>query len=230
MFFGCEGIAVALYRWRRHMSDLEQKIILTLLDKGALALIAACFGYLISKKLEDYKNARKRLADLERDKVVLRNELQKARHTREIEFREKQLSQFYWPSYFRFTKDSAIWKTIPQLSDSAKMVPDQIGREMELTYLIKNHEEIVSLIESNIYLAGADEAMVEGLAAYIRHVAVYKALRATNTYHLNPIDVGEPMPVDIIVAIELRLKQIQSEYERLIKADIDAPLAPQETS
>lgn len=208
------------------MSDFQEKIILTLLDKGALALIAALFGYWISKKLEDYKNSEKRLAELERDKVILRNELQKAKRTRELEFREKQLSQFYWPIYFRFAKDSAIWKTIPQLSDAAKMVPDQVGREMELTYLIRNHEEIVSLIESNIYLAGADERLVKTLASYIRHVAVYKALRATNTYNLNPIDVGEPMPDDIIVTIESRLKKIQSEYERLVQADIEAPVGP----
>ena len=95
---------------------------------------------------------------------------------------------FYWPIYFRFVKDSALWKIIPQLSDAAETVPDQIGREIELNYLIKNHEEIVSLIESNIYLAGADDKLTQSFAAYIRHVAVYKALRATNTYDLNPIE------------------------------------------
>lgn len=90
------------------MTDFEQKVFITLLDKGALALIAALFGYWISKRLEDYKNAQKRLSDLERDKVVLRNEIQKAKRTREIELRETQLSQFYWPIYFRLAKDSAI--------------------------------------------------------------------------------------------------------------------------
>lgn len=201
------------------MSDFEEKILLTLLDKGVLALIAALFGYWISKKSEDYRNDKKRVADLERDKFVLRNELQRAKRTRELDFREKQLSEFYWPIYFRFVKDNAIWKIIPQLSESAKMVPDGIGRVMELDYLIKNHEEIVALIESNIHLAGADEKLIERLAAYIRHVAVYRALRATGTYTLNPIDVGEPMPSDIIIAIESKLKQLQTEYERVIEAD-----------
>lgn len=210
------------------MSEFQERILLTLLDKGLLALIAALFGYWISKRLEDYKNAQKRLADLERDKVVLRNEIQRAKRTREMEFKEKQLSEFYWPIYFRFAKDSAIWKVIPQLSDAAKVVPDAVGREMELTHLIKNHEEIVSILESNIYLAGADEGLVETLAAYIRHVAVYKALRATNTYNLNPIDVGEPMPDDIIVMIESRLRQIQLDYEKLIEADIESSMGPGE--
>lgn len=210
------------------MSDFHQKLILTLLDKGALALIALLFGYWVNKRLEDYKNAQKRLSDLERDKFVLRNELEKVKRTREIEFREKQLSLFYWPIYFRFVKDSALWKIIPQLSDAAETVPDQIGREIELNYLIKNHEEIVSLIESNIYLAGADDKLTQSFAAYIRHVAVYKALRATNTYDLNPIDVGEPMPDDIIAAIEVRLKKLQNDYERLVKTDIEkSPTVPQ---
>lgn len=201
------------------MSDFQQKLVLTVLDKGALALVAAFFGYWISKKLEDYKNDSKRVADLERDKVVLRSELEKARRTREIEFREKQLSQFYWPIYFRFAKDSAIWKVIPQLSSEAQAVPDRIGRIMELDHLIKNHEEIVDLIESNIYLAGASEDLVEKLTAYIRHVSVYSALRATETYDLNPIDVGEPMPHDIISTIGSRLKQLQAEYEAVVEAN-----------
>jgi hypothetical protein len=117
-------------------------------------------------------------------------------------------------------KDSALWRIIPQLSDTATRIPDRIGREIELNYLIKNQEEIVSLIESNIYLAGADEELAEGFAAYIRHVAVYRALRATNTYDLNPIDVGEPFPDGIIPAIEGRLKKLQSDYERLVNSNI----------
>jgi hypothetical protein len=40
----------------------------------------------------------------ERDKVVLKNELDKLKRTRQIEFKEKQLSQFYWPIHFRVCK------------------------------------------------------------------------------------------------------------------------------
>jgi hypothetical protein len=202
------------------MTSFHQQLLLTLLDKGALALIALLLGYWISRRLEDYRNAQKKMSDLERDKVVLQNEIEKNKRTREIEFREKQLSSFYWPVYFRFVKDSALWRIIPQLSDTATRIPDRIGREIELNYLIKNQEEIVSLIESNIYLAGADEELAEGFAAYIRHVAVYRALRATNTYDLNPIDVGEPFPDGIIPAIEGRLKKLQSDYERLVNSNI----------
>ena len=67
-------------------------------------------------------------------------------------------------------------------------------------------------------------------AAYIRHVAVYRALRATNTFDLNPIDVGEPMPSDIIAAVEFRLKQIQAEYERVVERIFKRQLSPRNRS
>lgn len=97
---------------------------------------------------------------------------------------------------------------------------------MELMHLITNHEEIVSIIESNVHLVRPDEPFLDTLSAYIRHVAVYKALRATNTYSLNPIDVGEPMPDNIIPTVASQLKQIQAEYERLIGIDFEASSDP----
>lgn len=79
------------------MTPLEQKIFLTLLDKGVLAIVALLIGYWISKRLEQFRIDRQRISALERDKVVLENELDKLKLTRQIEFKEKQLSQFYWP-------------------------------------------------------------------------------------------------------------------------------------
>lgn len=198
------------------MTDFLQKLILILLDKGVLAITALLIGYWISKRLEQYRSDQQRMSALERDKVVLENELDKLKRTRQIEFKEKQLSQFYWPIHFRFAKDSAIWKIVPQLSDQATAVPDKVGREIELNHLVKNHEEIVSLMEANIHLAQPDAELLRGISAYVRHVAVYSALRSTNTYNLNPIDVGEPFPKELIASLEARLKKLQSEYDALV--------------
>ncbi len=117
-------------------------------------------------------------------------------------------------------KDSAIWKIIPQLSNAPNTIPDHLGREVELNYLIRNHEEIVSIIEANIYLAEADETLLKMITAYIRHVAVYKALRTTKTYSLNPIDVEEPLPQGFLSQIETRLKQLQTEFDELVRPQI----------
>jgi hypothetical protein len=199
--------------------DFVPKLILTIVDKGALALIAILFGYWISRKLEAYKADQQRVMALERDKANLAAELERARRTRDLEFREKQLSQFYWPICFRFMKDTAIWKLVPQLYGKAsKRISDQVGREIELNYLIKNHEEIVAIMESNIHLAQADAELLQMIGDYVRHVAAYKALRATSTYDLNPIDVGEPLPQDLLVKFENRKTHLQAEFDSLVKS------------
>lgn len=81
-------------------------------------------------------------------------------------------------------------------------MPDSVGREIELNHLIKNHEEIVSLMAANIHFAQPDEELLHQIAAYVRYVAVYSALRSTKTYDLNPIDVGEPFPTELIASLE----------------------------
>ena len=201
------------------MTEFQQKLLLTLLDKGALAIIVLLIGYWISRRLEQFKTDQQRMSALERDKVVLKNELDRLKLTRQIEFKEKQLSQFYWPIHFRFAKDSAIWKIVPQLSDHTTALPDRVGREIELNHLIKNHEEIVSLMEANIHFAQPDAELLREIAAYVRHVAVYDALRSTKTYDLNPIDVGEPFPEKLITSLETRLMKLQSEYDALVRPD-----------
>ncbi|MBC8031221.1 MAG: hypothetical protein H7Z16_13985 [Pyrinomonadaceae bacterium] len=199
------------------MDEFSQKLVLTLLDKGVLALVALIFGYWISKRLEGYKADQQRISALERDKTVLENELNKQKYTLRIQFKEQQLSSFYWPIFLRFQKDTAMWKMIPQLSRGPKLLPDALAREIELSFLIKNHEEIVSIVESSVYLAQADDALLVDLVAYIKHVAVYKALREAKDYDHNPIDLGEPFPENLVERIEQRLKLLQSEYDSLVQ-------------
>src|ERR1051325_1224524 len=199
------------------MDVFTQKVIITLLDKGVLALVALIIGYWISRKLENYKTDQQRILALEKDKAVLENDLNKLRQTTRLQFKEKQLSLFYWPIFLRFQKDSAMWTAIPQLSEGPKSLPDKLGREIERSFLLKNHEEVVSIIESNVYLAEADDDLLADLVAYIKHVAVYKSLREANNYDLNPIDLGEPFPENLLGRIENRLRKLQADYDKLIE-------------
>lgn len=199
------------------MDEFQQKLWITLLDKGVLAIVVLLAGYWISRKLELFRTDQQRMATLERDKAILKSEVEKLLRARQIEFKEKQLSQFYWPIHFRFAKDTAIWRIVPQLSGAATKVPEAVGREIELNHLIKNHEEIVALMESNIHYAKADEELLKHISAYVRHVAVYSALRSTKTYGVNPIDLGEPFPNDLIECLQTRLKQVQSEFDELTR-------------
>jgi hypothetical protein len=204
------------------MNEFYQKVFLTLLDKGVLALVALAFGYWIHKRLESHKTDQQRILALERDKIVLENELNRLKQTLRIQFKERQLSSFYWPIFLRFQKDSAMWKVIPQLSKGSKLLPDEMARQIELSFLIKNHEEIVAIIEGNVYLAQADDELLSELVAYIKHVAVYKSLREAKNYDLNPIDLGDPFPKGLIKQIEERLRLLQEEYDKLVQPkDVD---------
>jgi hypothetical protein len=97
------------------------------------------------------------------------------------------------------------------------MLPDELARQIEISFLIKNHEEIVSIIEGNVYLAQADDELLSDLVAYIKHVAVYKSLREAKNYDRNPIDLGDPFPKYLIKRIEERLKLLQDEYDKLVE-------------
>ena len=124
-----------------------------------------------------------------------------------------------------------MWKVIPQLSKGSRMLPEEMARQIELSFLIKNHEEIVALIEGNVYLAQADDKLLSDLVAYIKHVAVYKSLREAKNYDRNPIDLGVPFPTGLIKRIEGRLKSLQDEYDKLVHPkDADYESIPERRS
>jgi DNA repair exonuclease SbcCD ATPase subunit len=199
------------------MTDFQHKVVLTLLDKGVLAFAALLVGYWISKRLEQYRTNQQRVAALENDKAALENEIEKLKRTRQMEFKEQQLSQFYWPVHFRLAKDTAIWKIVPHLSGQKSTLPEAIGREIEVEQVIRNHKEVVAIIENNIHFAQPNDEFLEQIAAYVRHVAVYSALRTAGIYDINPIDVGEPFPDGLIRSLEIRLTRLQDEYDDLTR-------------
>ena len=74
-----------------------EKVLLALLDKGALAIILVAVGLWANQKLESFK-ADIRIAELaQRDKVELQKQLEATRRDIELKFRERQLSMFFWP-------------------------------------------------------------------------------------------------------------------------------------
>jgi len=202
-------------------TDFYQKLILTILDKGALALVVLVFGYWFNKRLENYRADQQRILALQKEKSDLENEIYKQKRALQLQFKEKQLSSFYWPIFLRLQKDSAMWKVFPQLYEQKQSLPEGLARNLELSFLIKNHEETVSIIEGNVHLAEADADLLADLVSYIKHVAVYKALRNAGIYDSNPIDYGEPFPKHLEERIRTRQEFLQAEYERLVKLHED---------
>ena len=197
--------------------DFYEKLLITLVDKGALALLIIIVGFWINKRLEKFKSEQSRISELAKQKQSLENELKRQRDTIKLQFIERQLSQFYWPIYLRLQKDNAAWKRVHHLSDGSDVLPKELGTDIEKNFILPNHDEIVKLIESGIHLAKDDEELFKVLIKYIKHVAVYKSLRSANRYDINPIDVGEPFPKNLFASIEKKTMGLQKQYDELLE-------------
>jgi len=204
------------------MTDFAEKIVLLVIDKGVLGLILLAFGLFINIRIEQFRTDQQRLLALQRDKAALENELGKARLSAQTVFREKQLSQFYWPIKMRLEKDGAMWPHIKHLTDGVGKLPLDLGKRIELDFLRKNHLEIVDIIEKNIHLAEASPELLSDLVAYIKHVAVYKALRDSNNYSFNPLSLDAPFPPKLVERIEARISVLQPEYDQFAMLDKNA--------
>ena len=133
-----------------------------------------------------------------------------------VKFLERQLEEFFWPIYIRLQKDNAVWE---RLLDRGKSDPvlATLGRTIESAVLLPNHGEIVAIIQSRMHLTAGDTELEEHLVRYLRHVAVYQALRQAGVTERDPLQVGEPWPEKLFSAIKERTKRLQAEYDTLLK-------------
>lgn len=134
-----------------------------------------------------------------------------------LDFKAQQLTEFYWPIYSRLQKDNAIWSRILDKRKSDPIL-QKIATEIEVKEVLPNHEENIKTIQSKIHLAQASPELQAILMDYVRHVAVYKAMRAAGDNERFPIALGEEWPHKLFEMIESRTKQLQSEYDALLAA------------
>lgn len=137
-----------------------------------------------------------------------------------LDFKAQQLTEFYWPIYSRLQKDNAIWERILDKRKSDPIL-QKIAVEIEIKEVLPNHEENVKIIQSRIHLAQASPELQKLLMDYVRHVAVYKAMRAAGDYDRFPIALGEEWPHKLFGIIESQTKKLQGEYETLLEASFN---------
>lgn len=210
----------------------SEKLIELVVDKVLLGGIVLVAGYWLNKRFEIFKNEtnekyrqRQLIIDLEnqqkRQITELENQLAIAQHKAEIEFIEKQISEFYWPIYLRLEKDNVTWNRVDCLSPDRNGFPQVVSKAIEKELILKNHQEIVEIIESKIHLAESSvnsKELINELLKYIRHVAVYKTLRSVEELQkVNPVDLGEPFPANLFPLIEHNFRELQNRHERLKK-------------
>lgn len=212
---------------------LSEKIIALVIDKVLLGGIVLVAGYWLNKRFEIFKNEtnekyrqRQLIAELENQQKQqiseLENQLAIARYHAELEFIERQISEFYWPIYLRLEKDNMMWQRIKSLSSDKKALPEAASEAIEKDFILKNHQEIVEIVESKIHLAensANSKELIDELLKYIKHVAVYKTIRSIKELQrFNPVDLNEPFPPKLFPLIENNFRELQSRYENLKKA------------
>lgn len=176
----------------------KEEIIKIVIEKGLLSLIILIAGYWFNKLLETNKQNNE-----------LKNKLHESSRDKILSNIEKQLSSFYYPVYFRLQKDNALWKLSPQLShDSA--FPMESNVSIENDFILKNHKDIVEIIENNIHLIEIDDELQEAINLYIKHVTAYFIIRSTEAIkNNNPIDLGFPYPANFENIIKDRMTKLQ---------------------
>lgn len=144
---------------------------------------------------------------------------------------ERMLSEFYWPLYTRLAQDDAAWdkvfmhlrprsdmqqpEWVQSMSDEAR---HKLSSEMENAVLLPNHLAAVEIIRSSSHLANANADLMALLNQYIKHVEVYRSLRAANI-NRDPIGVGEPYPPELTKTVKLWLDRYQKEYDELLQRE-----------
>jgi hypothetical protein len=211
---------------------LPEKIMELVIDKVLLGGIVLAAGYWLNKRFEIFKNEtnekyhhRQLIAELENQQKQqiseLENQLAISRYNAELEFTERQISEFYWPIYLRLEKDNVMWKRIKSLSAEKNVLPEAASEVIEKDFILKNHQEIVEIIESKIHLAGDSansKELINELLKYIKHVEIYKTIRSIKELQkFNPIDLDEPFPEKIFSLVENNFRDLQKRYETLKK-------------
>jgi hypothetical protein len=207
---------VLLFKKPRTMK-INDELFNILLDKGLLALIILIVGFYFNRLIEKIRLGNSRIIELERLKGNLENDLLKDKRLRKLTYLEKQLSEFYWPIFIRLQKDNVLWERVPNFFDNSNSLPQETNDYLEKEVLLRNHEEIGQIIESNFHLAEADSELSQEIFKYIRHVTVYLAIRKVNNFRkLNPIDFNEPFPPNFISLFNSKLSEIQNSYNDLV--------------
>jgi len=204
------------------MSFLET-VLASLFSSGAVIAAAAyifkvAFEKRMEQEVESFKAALgERLAELE-SRLRIGEAREDVRFRQLLEFRAEQLSEFYWPLYIGLQKDNVVWRRILDKRDGTDELKKRVGTVVERDVVLPNHERLVTLIEKHIHLAEADEELEWLLLVYIRHVAIYKAIRTAGEENVFPISAGEEFPHGLFPAVERRVRELQEDYNRLLNA------------
>ncbi|GEM_PF-5541963 len=86
----------------------------------------------------------------------------------QLDFVGKQLSEFYWPIYSRLEKRQSL-----KSNSEGTYINDRIDTLLQL----KNHLEIIDILETNMHLATPDEDFISASNKYIEYVGLFESFK-----------------------------------------------------
>lgn len=190
--------------------SLHDQIIASVVDKLLIGFVVLIAGWWLNRLLEGIKY-----------RLALQNEFSKLRDAKELDFLDRQLSQFYYPLYIRLHIDRAVWDRILDKKKGSGDVRGRVGEAIEKNVILPNHLKMVGIIESNIHLAESDGTAFSQMLQYVRHVSVYRALRESGIVDTDPLDLGEPWPSQFLEVIERTTGELQERYDKLATTHLD---------
>jgi hypothetical protein len=190
------------------MADLSfrQQIYLTIIDKLIIALLLVVAGLYANEYLELFKTRAQAAADREKAAEQLAHERTQA----EIQMVQRQLSDLYYPLYFRLAKDDGVWDAIMRRG---------VGPSIEQSVILPNNKEVLALLETHADLIfrsdeSREPALMNAFLQYERHMAVYLGLRATGDTR-RPADLGVEYPNRICHLVEKRVQVLETKLSTL---------------
>ncbi len=133
-----------------------------------------------------------------------------------IKLIEEQLSQFYYPILIRLEKDNVTWDRMLYKNRDDGSLEEKIGEVIEETLILPNHDEILEVIDKKAYLC-QDDNIIKILVDYIKHISIYKAIRASGDKHTLPRNLGEELswPNPFYPTLKAKTTALQHTLNRL---------------
>lgn len=199
------------------MCEFNKELCLILIKDGILALVIALVGFWISRGLEKLKANESILVELKKQTITLQTNLLQDIRERKLMHVENQLNNLYYPIFYRLQKDDALWRLSPRLSHRGGSLPEEVNDTLETKYILKNHLEIVNIIETNSHLLHANAELQEQVQAYIKHVAIYETIHGVDSLKDKfPEDFNSPYPHSFKKLIEAQIASLQGQYDQLL--------------
>jgi hypothetical protein len=170
---------------------IDSNIFISLLS----SLVCLFLGIIIRKYYERQLNYH-----IKRDDLVLNNEINNL----------KDRLQIYWSIYFKLLICQSANMQMIKINNMDK--PIQIENQI----IIKNLDEIVEIISTNIQKMNIDETLLDLILQFITHVLAYKCLKQLNIKNRTPSEYGYPFPDQFTQEITSRTFKYQLLFETYI--------------